>query len=94
MEVKMRVCVLFLLWIITAGLPFYAVAKKERVLDLGAIEIKGEVRRPNIDLIYSKKSFDTFVGVVARSELKAFEKELLKPARIKKHLRQNKKAVR
>lgn len=79
----MRVYVLFFLWI-TSGLSFYAVAKKGRVLDLGAIEIKGEVRRPNINLIYSKKNFDTFVGVVAKSELKVFEKELLKPARIKK----------
>lgn len=53
---------------------------KEDVLDLGDLEIKGEVRRPNINLIYSKKYISKTMILIAREELKKFEKELLKPA--------------
>lgn len=56
----------------------------EKVLDLGEIEITGEVRRPNINLIYSKKYFDEAMTAVAKRELKALEGELLKPAPPKK----------
>ena len=55
---------------------------KEKVLDLGAIEIQGEVRRPNVQLVYSKKKhFKKTLAVIAQDELRAFEQELLKPAR-------------
>ena len=54
---------------------------KERVLDLGVIEIQGEVRRPNVQLVYSKKKhFNKALSVIAKDELRAFEQELLKPA--------------
>ncbi len=52
------------------------------MLDLGAIEIKREVRRTNIKLVHSKKDFNKVVSTVAKSELKTFEEELLQPAKI------------
>lgn len=55
--------------------------EKEKVLDLGEIEITGEVRRPNINLIYSKKYINKAMILIAREELKKLERELLKPAR-------------
>ena len=54
---------------------------EDKVLDLGEIEITGEVRRPNINLIYAKKYMDTAVGAMAKDELKTLEKELLQPAK-------------
>ncbi len=62
-------------------LPFFAFGK-QKVLDLGAIEIKGEIRRPNVKLVHSKKYFNKAVSVVAKEELKEFEKELLKPIQL------------
>ena len=54
---------------------------QEKVLDLGAIEIKGEVRRPNVKLVYSKKKgFNKALSTIAQEEMRAFEKELLKPS--------------
>lgn len=53
---------------------------KKKVLDLGEIEIKGEVRRPNINLIYSKRYINKTMILIAKEELKKLEKELLKPA--------------
>ena len=53
--------------------------KGERILDLGEIEVTGEIRRPNINLIYSKKYFDEAITVVAKQELKNLERELLRP---------------
>ncbi len=54
---------------------------KEKVLDLGALEITGEVRRPNVKLVYSKKKyFNKALSVRAKEELRAFEQELLQPA--------------
>ena len=71
-------------WLVMALFCFCAFAEKawgkEKVLDLGEIEIKGEVRRPNINLIYSKKYFDEALTVVAKKELKNLESRLLKPA--------------
>ena len=59
----------------------FSAVGKEKVLDLGAIEIQGEVRRPNIKLVYSKKKyFNKALSAIAKDELRAFEKELLKPA--------------
>ena len=52
---------------------------KQKILDLGAIEIKGEIRRPNVKLVHSKKYFNKAIGIVAEEELKEFEKNLLKP---------------
>ena len=54
---------------------------KKDVLDLGEIEIKGEVRRPNINLIYSKKYMNRTMILIARKELKKLEKELLEPSK-------------
>ena len=52
---------------------------EEKVLDLGEIEITGEIRRPNINLIYSKKYIDKAVNVIAKDELKKLERNLLQP---------------
>ena len=55
---------------------------KEKVLDLGALEITGEVRRPNVKLVYSKKKyFNKALSTIAKEELRVFEKELLQPAK-------------
>ena len=69
----------FILFVISLFSP-YAFGKKD-VLDLGEIEIKGEVRRPNINLIYSKKYMSKTMILMARQELKELEKELLEPAK-------------
>ena len=54
---------------------------EEKVLDLGAIEIQGEIRRPNVKLVYSKKKyFNKALSTIAKDELRTFEQELLKPA--------------
>lgn len=53
---------------------------KSKILDLGEIEIIGEVRRPNINLIYSKKYMSKAMLLIAKKELKKLETELLKPA--------------
>ena len=58
--------------------PSYSFGE-EKVLDLGEIEITGEVRRPNINLIYSKKYIDKAVNVIVREELEKLEKDLLQP---------------
>ena len=60
---------------------FFAFGKQE-VLDLGKIEITGEIRRPNVNLVYLKKYFNKAVSEIAKKELRAFEVELLKPAKI------------
>ena len=69
---------LFLLFFISL-FPLSAFGKG-KVLDLGEIEITGEVRRPNLNLIYSKKYMNKAVVLIAREELKKLEKEILKPA--------------
>ena len=58
--------------------------KEEKVLNLGEIEITGEVRRPNIQLIFPKKYFEEAVAILAKKELKSLEQELLKPEIYKK----------
>ena len=74
---------LFFKGIVISFLPLCAFGEeeKEKVLDLGEIEITGEVRRPNINLIYSKKYINKAMILIAREELKKLERELLKPAR-------------
>lgn len=52
---------------------------KDKIFDLGAIDIKGELRRPNMSVVYSKKSFNKSINIIVNSELVKFEKELLKP---------------
>ena len=59
-----------------------AARPQEKVLDLGEIEIIGEVRRPNINMIYSKKYFNEAISAVAKQELKNLESELLQPEKI------------
>ena len=73
---------LFFKWIVISFLPLCVFGEEEgKVLDLGEIEITGEVRRPNINLIYSKKYINKAMILIAREELKKLERELLKPAR-------------
>ena len=59
----------------------YSAGAKKKVLDLGEIEITGEVRRPNVNLVYSKKYFKKAMNQMARKEFKQFETELLQPAK-------------
>ncbi len=70
---------LFFIGLVVNLSSFYAFGE-EKVLDLGDIEITGEVRRPNINLIYSKKYMSKAMIMIAKEELKKLEKELLKPA--------------
>ena len=72
----------FILLMVTVT-SFYSFGK-QKVLDLGKIKIKGEIRRPTVDLVYSKKYFDKAVSVIAGKKLKEFEKELLKPVKVVK----------
>ena len=63
-------------------------------MDLGEIEITGEVRRPNINLIYSKKYMNKAMALIAKKELKKFEAELLRPTEnlvLKRKARRKKK---
>ena len=55
---------------------------KQKVLDLGEIEIIGEVRRPNVNLVHSKKYFNKIVSGMIKDELEEFEKELLEPVKV------------
>ena len=50
-----------------------------KVLDLGEIEVTGEVRRPNLNLVYSKEYFNSAIRDMAHGELDKFEKKLLRP---------------
>ena len=59
---------------------FCVLGESKKVLDLGELEITGELRRPNVSLVHSKRYFEKAVRAGARDELKRFEKELLKPA--------------
>lgn len=63
---------------------------KQPILDLGAIEIKGEIRRPNVKLVHSKKYFNKAISIVAEEELKEFERDLLKPAQLNPVLKKRK----
>ncbi len=69
---------LFFVFFILVFSPFHSFGE-EKVLDLGEIEITGEVRRPNINLIYSKKYINKAVNVIVKDELKKLEKDLLQP---------------
>ena len=60
---------------------FYSFGE-EKILDLGEIEITGEVRRPNVELVLPKKYVDEAVEVVAKNELQQLEKILLLPLRL------------
>ena len=91
--IQRKTC-LFFLFFLLSFFHFHVFAEEEKVLDLGEIEITGEVRRPNINLIYSKKYIDKAVNVIVKDELKKLEKELLQPdpaigrrsvERVKKH---------
>ena len=73
---------LFILLMI-AIISFFSFGEQE-VLDLGKIKITGEIRRPNVNLVYSKKYFSKAVSMIAKEKLKEFEMELLKPAEINK----------
>ena len=55
-------------------------AQAKRVLDLGQMDIQGEVRRPNVNLVNSKKYFKDMIKKMAHQELKQFERELTQPA--------------
>ena len=66
----------YIVGILLGGILYSANAK---VLDLGELEITGEVRRPNLNMVYSKKYFKKAVRDMAQSELKKFEQKLLKP---------------
>ena len=66
----------YVIYILFGGLSLLASAK---VLDLGEIEVDGEIRRPNLNLVYSKKYFDSAVRDMAHGELEKFEKQLLRP---------------
>lgn len=69
----------FMLLVIFSSLFVFG---ENKVLDLGEIEIKGEVRRPNINLIYSKKYINEAMLLIVRKELQKLEKELLKPSKV------------
>ena len=55
------------------------VDSQEQVLDLGELEITGEVRRPNVGWIRSNKRFNDSLNSITLDEMRKFEKELLKP---------------
>ncbi len=78
----------YIISILFGGVFLSASAK---VLDLGELEVKGEVRRPNLNLVYSKKYFKKAIREMARSELKQFEQQLLKPGLRTKMLRKRKR---
>jgi len=75
----LKLVTLFLLFLIC----FFSFAEK-KVLDLGDLEITGEVRRPNIDVVYPKKYFDKAINIITTKKLKEWEQELLKPFELPK----------
>jgi hypothetical protein len=62
--------------IILLLLPDAAMAK--RVIDVGDLEVKGEVRRPFIQYIDTDKAAENMIPDLAKKELHDFEQELLK----------------
>jgi len=53
-----------------------------QVIDLGQLEIEGEVRRPNVNWIDSQRRVKDMLPIFHRAEFKALEDQLLRPARI------------
>jgi len=54
----------------------------KKVLDLGELEVDGEVRRPNVNWVDSQKRVREMLPELHRGEFHAIEETLLKPARI------------
>jgi hypothetical protein len=61
------------------------------VIDLGQLEVEGEIRRPNINWVDSQKRVKDMLPGFHQAEFKSVEDQLLKPASIdvvKKKLKQ------
>ncbi len=54
-------------------------SQKGRVLDLGELEVEGEVRRPPVDWIDSSKRIKGQIPALYASQFRKLEEELLKP---------------
>ena len=65
-------------------LPFWAHGKKPVVLDLGRIQIEGEVRRPFIKVLDTSESIKKVVNRMKINELGRFEAQMLKPSPLPK----------
>lgn len=55
-------------------------AKSASVVDLGEMSINGELRRPSVQWIESKKALRPELPKIAQKELERLEEELLRPA--------------
>ena len=63
-------------------LPTFAAAEpkaKGKVIDIGNLEVDGELRRPNVNWIDSQKRIKDLLPAFHREEFRALERELLKP---------------
>lgn len=55
-------------------------AKSASVVDLGEMSINGELKRPTVQWIESKKALRPELPKIAQKELERLEEELLRPA--------------
>ncbi len=58
---------------------FSYIAKAEKVVDLGQLEIEGELRRPNVQWVDSNKKIKEYIVRIYTEQFRRLEDELLKP---------------
>lgn len=69
---------LFIL-LVAAMLSSATIAKAEKVVDLGQLEIEGELRRPNVQWVDSNKKIKEYIVRIYTEQFRRLEDELLKP---------------
>lgn len=83
MRAQLRIVLFF--WFIVSFSTSQVVAKsKSNVVDLGNIEIEGEVRRPPIKVFNSSVQLRKVLVKLSSYEFADFEKEMLRPSGVVK----------
>lgn len=68
-----------LLSVCISMLASFAALAAERVIDLGQVEIEGELRRPQVRWVDSSKRMKDLLPRIHSERFQAIEKKLLKP---------------
>jgi|GEM_PF-2609060 len=76
--------------VILLTISSFSFAKGPKILDLGRIEIEGEVRSPPIKVLDTSESVKKIVKELKVNELGNFEKQMIRPAEFERN-RSNKK---
>lgn len=78
----------FLLFSVICLVLAESISAKEKIIDLGQIEIQGEVRRPPIQVIDTNESLQKMIRRMKIKKLAAFEKKMLRPKQTSKEGRE------